>query len=73
MNRPINIVARMEGTGSGKALLLLSHYDSALVPSPGASDAGSGIVTILETLRAYKASEKKPKNDIIILLSLIHI
>ena len=69
MNRPINIVARMEGTGSGKALLLLSHYDSALVPSLGASDAGSGIVTILETLRAYKASNKKPKNDIIILFT----
>jgi len=69
MNRPINIVARMEGTGDGKALLLLSHYDSALVPSLGASDAGSGLVTILESLRAYKASGKKPKNDIIILFT----
>ncbi len=69
MNRPINIVARMEGTGNGKALLLLSHYDSALVPSPGASDAGSGLVTILESLRAYKASGKNPKNDIIILFT----
>ena len=30
---------------------------------------GSGVVTILETLRAYKASGKKPKNDIIILFT----
>ncbi len=49
--------------------MLLSHYDSALTPSYGASDAGSGVVTILETLRAYKASGKKPKNDIIVLFT----
>ena len=49
--------------------MLLSHYDSALTPSFGASDAGSGVVTILETLRAYKASGKKPKNDIIVLFT----
>ncbi|PVW15291.1 M20/M25/M40 family metallo-hydrolase [Marixanthomonas spongiae] len=69
MDRPINIVARMEGTSDGKALVLLSHYDSALVPSPGASDAGSGIATILESLRAYQATGEKPKNDIIILFT----
>ena len=69
MNRPINVIAKMEGTGEGKALVLLSHYDSALVPSPGASDAGSGLVTILESLRAYQASGKKPKNDIIIVFT----
>ena len=49
--------------------MLLSHYDSALTPSYGASDAGSGVVTILETLRAYKASGKKPKNDIVVLFT----
>src|SRR5690606_10518453 len=48
---------------------LLSHYDSALVPSFGASDAGSGVVTILESVRAYLASKNQPKNDIIILFS----
>ena len=69
MNRPVNIVAKMEGTSDGKALLLLSHYDSALVPSLGASDAGSGLVTILESLRAYQVSGEKPKNDIIILFT----
>src|SRR5690554_3226899 len=69
LNKPINIVARIKGSGNGKALLLLSHYDSALVPSFGASDAGSGVVTILESVRAYLASKNQPKNDIIILFS----
>ncbi|WP_203294806.1 M20/M25/M40 family metallo-hydrolase [Luteirhabdus pelagi] len=69
LDKPVNIVARWEGSENSRALLLLSHYDSALVPSPGASDAGSGIVTILESLRAYKASGKTPENDIIVLFS----
>jgi len=69
LNKPINIVARIKGSEDGKALLLLTHYDSALVPSFGASDAGSGVVTILESVRAYLASAEIPKNDIIILFS----
>lgn len=69
LNKPVNIVARLKGTENGKALLLLSHYDSALVPSYGASDDGSGIVTILESMRAFLAAGKMPKNDIIILFS----
>ncbi len=69
LTKPINIIARIKGSGEGKALLLLTHYDSALVPSFGASDAGSGIVTILESVRAYLASSEKPKNDIIMLFS----
>ena len=67
--RPKNIVARLKGTEPGKSLVLLSHYDSALVPSFGASDAGSGVVTILESLRAYNASGKKPINDIIVVFT----
>ncbi|GEQ84744.1 aminopeptidase [Patiriisocius marinistellae] len=67
--KPKNIVARLKGNGRGKSLVLLSHYDSALVPSLGASDAGSGVVTILESLRAYKASGKTPTNDVVILFS----
>lgn len=67
--KPKNILGHLEGTGDGKALMLLSHYDSAKVPSLGASDAGSGVVTILESLRAYLASGQKPANDIIVLFS----
>ncbi|MCB0457641.1 MAG: M20/M25/M40 family metallo-hydrolase [Flavobacteriaceae bacterium] len=69
MDKPVNIVAKIEGSEKGKALLIFSHYDSALVPSFGASDAGSGVVTILETVRAFQASGKQPKNDIIILFT----
>ncbi|MCW5518273.1 M20/M25/M40 family metallo-hydrolase [Aureitalea sp. L0-47] len=69
MDQPVNIMARIKGSGNGKALVLLSHYDSAKVPSFGASDAGSGIVTILESLRAYQVSGKQPKNDIIVLFT----
>ncbi len=69
LDRPKNIIGVWKGTGTGKSLVLLSHYDSAKVPSFGASDAGSGVVTILESLRAYKAAGKQPKNDIIVLFS----
>lgn len=69
LNKPINIAARIKGTADGKSLLLLSHYDSALVPSYGASDDGTGLVTILESVRAFLASGKQPKNDIIILFT----
>jgi hypothetical protein len=69
LDKPKNIIAKIQGSENRKSLLLLSHYDSALTPSYGASDAGSGVVTILETLRAYKASGKKPKNDIIVLFT----
>ena len=69
LDKPKNIIAKIQGSENGKSLLLLSHYDSALTPSYGASDAGSGVVTILETLRAYKASGKKPKNDIVVLFT----
>lgn len=66
--KPQNIVARFPGTASGKSLLLLSHYDSNPFSSYGASDAGAGVVTILEGLRAY-LSDKKPVNDLLVLIS----
>ena len=64
-----NIIAKISGADSSKALLLLTHYDSAVHSALGASDAGSGVVTILESLRAFLAKNKQPKNDIIILIS----
>ncbi|MEP2937637.1 MAG: M28 family peptidase [Gilvibacter sp.] len=67
--KPKNILARIKGSGEGKALLLLSHYDSDPSSSHGASDAGSGVVTILESLRAYMATNAKPVNDIIICIT----
>ncbi len=65
-----NILARIKGSANTKALLLLSHYDSAPHSfSFGASDDASGVATILESVRAFLHSKTKHKNDIIILFS----
>ena len=69
LSKAENILARIKGSESGKSLLLLSHYDSNPHSSLGASDAGSGVATILEGIRAYLKANKTPKNDIIILIS----
>ncbi len=63
-----NVVARLEGTGSrDSAVMLVAHYDTA-VGSPGASDDGAGVVTLLETLRALKAGPPL-QEDVIFLFS----
>ena len=59
-----NIIGTIEGTNDGKSLVLLTHYDSRHHSSYGASDAGSGVATILEGLRAFLSNNKKPLNDI---------
>ena len=64
-----NIIAKIKGTEKGKALLLLTHYDSSPHSSLGASDAGSGVVVILEGIRAFLAKQEQPKNDIIICIT----
>ncbi|NJB71735.1 hypothetical protein GGR42_002197 [Saonia flava] len=69
LSKAVNILARIKGAEEGKALLLLSHYDSSPHSSLGASDAGSGVATILEGIRAFLATNPTPKNDIIILIS----
>lgn len=67
--KPKNILAKISGSDSSKALVLLSHYDSAPHSSFGASDAGSGVVTILEGVRALLSEGTSPKNDIIVLFT----
>jgi hypothetical protein len=62
-----NIVARLQGSGNGKSVLLVAHYDS--VPTSfGASDDGAGVATLLETARALKTLPQ-PKRDIIFLFT----
>jgi hypothetical protein len=62
-----NIVARLSGTASSKAVVLAAHYDS--VPTSfGASDDGSGVAAILETARALRAGPPL-KNDSIFLIT----
>ncbi|HKO76482.1 MAG TPA: M20/M25/M40 family metallo-hydrolase [Flavobacterium sp.] len=65
-----NIMCRIEGTKNTKALLLLSHYDSAPHSfSHGASDDASGVATILEGVRAFLNARTKHQNDIIVLFT----
>lgn len=65
-----NILATLKGSANTKALLLLSHYDSAPHSfSKGASDDASGVATIIESVRAFLHNKTKHKNDIIILFT----
>lgn len=62
-----NIVATFRGRANSRAVLLVSHYDS--VPEgPGAADAGAGVVSILETVRAVRAGQSL-QNDVIVLFT----
>jgi hypothetical protein len=63
----VNVMARLPGTDSSGAVVLLAHYDS--VPNaPGAADAGNGVAAILETVRALRAGPPL-RNDVIVLIS----
>lgn len=61
-----NVLARLEGTEAGAAVLVAAHYDS--VPAgPGASDDGSGAATVLEIARALKAMPP-PRHPVILMI-----
>lgn len=62
-----NVMARIEGTDSSAAIVLMTHYDSQ-VHSPGAADAGNGVAAILETVRALLAGPSL-ENDVIVLFT----
>ncbi len=62
-----NILARLKGSNSTGVVLLMAHYDS-VAPAPGATDDGSGVVTLLETLRALR-SGTPPRNDVAIVFT----
>ena len=63
-----NIVARIPGSQpGGRAVLVTAHYDSREI-SLGAADDGSGVVTILESLRALGAGPPL-RNDLIVLIT----
>jgi len=50
-----NVIARIEGTETQEAILLVAHLDS-VSSSPGATDDGSGVAVLLETARALDAA-----------------
>jgi hypothetical protein len=59
-----NVIARIPGTDSTGAVLLLSHFNS--VPtSYNASDGGLGVATVLETVRAIQAGPPL-RNDLVL-------
>ncbi|WP_242926537.1 M20/M25/M40 family metallo-hydrolase [Pontibacter vulgaris] len=62
-----NIIGRLKGSGNGKAVLLMAHYDSQ-PNTPGAGDDGAGIAAMLETARALKQG-KPLQNDVIFLMT----
>ena len=59
-----NVIVRLSGTNTTGALLLMAHYDS-VATGPGASDNGSGVATLLETLRALRSGSSL-RNDVIL-------
>lgn len=62
-----NIVARIPGSASTGAIMLVAHYDS--VPSsPGAGDDSAAVAAILETVRALKSGPPL-RNDLIVLFT----
>jgi hypothetical protein len=61
-----NVLARLDGSEPGDAILLAAHYDS--VPAgPGASDDGAGAAAVLEIARALK-SLPQPRHSIILMI-----
>jgi hypothetical protein len=63
-----NVVARMRGSGSGRAVLLCGHYDSVR-SGPGAADDAHAVGVLLETARALNAGATL-KNDVIFLFDV---
>ncbi|THD35460.1 MAG: M20/M25/M40 family metallo-hydrolase [Sphingomonas sp.] len=64
-----NIVAVLPGRDrAAPAVLLMAHHDSVW-GSPAAADDGAGVASILETVRAIKASGQQPQRDLMVLLT----
>ena len=63
-----NVVVKIPGTrGGGKSVLMSAHYDT--VPhSTGASDNGTGVATLLETMRNLRSAQPLA-NDITFLFT----
>jgi len=62
-----NVLARLPGEASTKAVMLAGHYDSVSA-GPGASDDGHAVAVELETLRALRHSPRL-RNDVVFLFT----
>ncbi len=58
-----NIAVRLPGSDNTGSILLDAHYDGGAT-GPAASDCGSCVVTVLETLRALQAGPRL-RNDVV--------
>ena len=58
-----NVLVRLPGRASSGAIVLDAHYDGAAT-GPAAGDCGACVVTLLETLRALRATPPL-RNDVI--------
>lgn len=64
-----NVVARLKGKrGNGKALLVMSHFDTQ-PNAPGAGDDGAGVAAMLETARILGSTSASLENDVIFLFT----
>jgi hypothetical protein len=62
-----NVFGRLRGSGDGKAVLVVAHYDS-VAAGPGASDDGASVAAMLESVRVLK-SLSQLRRDVIFLFS----
>ncbi|MEA2022980.1 MAG: M20/M25/M40 family metallo-hydrolase [Actinomycetota bacterium] len=63
----INVLARIPGTGDGKAILFMAHYDTVPTTS-GANDNSAAVAALLEVARILAGGPPLP-NDVIFLFT----
>ncbi len=63
----LNILAKLEGSNSTKAVLVMAHYDSQ-PNTPGAADDGSGVASMLEVIALLSKTDQL-KTDIYFLFT----
>ncbi len=63
----VNVMVRLPGTEAGRAVLVVSHYDSA-PQGPGAADDSAAVAAHLEVLRALRQGPPL-RNDVIFLFT----
>lgn len=62
-----NVVGRLKGTGSGRAVALFTHYDS-VAQGPGACDAGVPVAALIEAVRALTCGPT-PVHDVLVVFT----
>jgi hypothetical protein len=62
-----NVLARIPGTTTSRALLVTAHYDS-VETTPGVGDNGMAVAAMLETIRAIQAGPPL-RNDVVFLFN----